>query len=615
MSTPLEAFKKRKRSPKIYGLHTFGHPGCPIAPAGPFRDTSGCSSGSAPSPRGTTWTACQFGARFWFTRTGGFWSLYTPLKRASSTRSRRFAITAVALVSWSHHFVSIRKYHMIIPADDEWNKPLDEGVFDLQTHLLHGLIHCNGFGHLICINGIEGGSKYLCGREVMDLWDRICSNLHARQITVEDDSKKHSMDLRLLHGVAYGHPCLFRDFKHIISYYRDLSETKLITLRDLLRFMLALKSRVPFQRKSASVASTSISASCSKPVTKSFAKEKPVRCRKFSNVAVSLNSRWPVRRLEHVADVVVDALKEKQVANNGFNCGMTRQEARDAARLQIGDTGLIDYVLKSMNNVVVGGLVIRRNVNRSTGILEFSIEESRSDSHVNDTEQELEAVHKPVLPPAFSPGIDVYKDVDFLYRNVLTGYPVSQRIVLAAQTVLDTKHFVKEWPFKDEEDELLRFICHVVSNFRDSESDFSRREFSHGEIIVLPLHSTFGDLKSEVENAMRDTYCVTESSEIRVKGFGLGSGSELKYESGVDNWTVRCRCGARDDDGERMVACDICEVWQHTRCCGIEDSDAVPPLFLCADAAPLWCRLWQIQALCLRSLGWSLVLVCGNCRE
>ncbi|KAI8536547.1 hypothetical protein RHMOL_Rhmol10G0265800 [Rhododendron molle] len=38
MSTPLEAFKKRKRSPKIYGLHTFGHPGCPIAPAGPFRD-------------------------------------------------------------------------------------------------------------------------------------------------------------------------------------------------------------------------------------------------------------------------------------------------------------------------------------------------------------------------------------------------------------------------------------------------------------------------------------------------------------------------------------------------------------------------------------------------
>ncbi|KAH7844871.1 hypothetical protein Vadar_032552 [Vaccinium darrowii] len=56
------------------------------------------------------------------------------------------------------------------------------------------------------------------------------------------------------------------------------------------------------------------------------------------------------------------------------------------------------------------------------------------------------------------------------------------------------------------------------------------------------------------------------------------------YESGVDNWTVRCRCGARDDDSEkmRMVACDISEIWQHTRCCGIEDSDVFPPLFLCA---------------------------------
>ncbi|KAI8522397.1 hypothetical protein RHMOL_RhmolMtG0004300 (mitochondrion) [Rhododendron molle] len=55
--------------------------------------------------------------------------------------------------------------------------------------------------------------------------------------------------------------------------------------------MLTLKSRVPFQRKSASVASNTCSSSCSKPVTKSFAKEKPVRCRKFSNVAASLNSR------------------------------------------------------------------------------------------------------------------------------------------------------------------------------------------------------------------------------------------------------------------------------------------------------------------------------------
>ncbi|KAK2450219.1 RING/FYVE/PHD zinc finger superfamily protein [Trifolium repens] len=40
---------------------------------------------------------------------------------------------------------------------------------------------------------------------IMELWDKICTNLRARQIVVEDASRKRSMDLRLLHGVAYGH--------------------------------------------------------------------------------------------------------------------------------------------------------------------------------------------------------------------------------------------------------------------------------------------------------------------------------------------------------------------------------------------------------------------------
>lgn len=83
---------------------------------------------------------------------------------------------------WSHHFVSKRKYHLIIPANDEWNDRIEEGVFDLQMHLLHSLIHCNGFGHLICINGIAGGSKFIYGREIMDLWDRICTTLCVRKI-------------------------------------------------------------------------------------------------------------------------------------------------------------------------------------------------------------------------------------------------------------------------------------------------------------------------------------------------------------------------------------------------------------------------------------------------
>lgn len=36
-------------------------------------------------------------------------------------------------------------------------------VFDSQSHLLHGLLHVNGFGHLLRINGREGGSQALTG--------------------------------------------------------------------------------------------------------------------------------------------------------------------------------------------------------------------------------------------------------------------------------------------------------------------------------------------------------------------------------------------------------------------------------------------------------------------
>lgn len=96
------------------------------------------------------------------------------------------------------------------------------------------------------------------------------------------------MDLRLLHGVAYGHSWFGRwgygfcrgsfgvteqnydeaietlgslvlddivrdlsktkyqkDFKQMIRFYRDMSETHIITLRELLRFMLTVKSRRP----------------------------------------------------------------------------------------------------------------------------------------------------------------------------------------------------------------------------------------------------------------------------------------------------------------------------------------------------------------------------------
>jgi hypothetical protein len=42
-------------------------------------------------------------------------------------------------------------------------------------------------------------------------------------------------------------------------------------------------------------------------------------------------------------------------------------------------------------------------------------------------------------------------------------------------------------------------------------------------------------------------------------------------------------CGTTDDDGERMIACDACEVWMHTRCVGIVDSAGTPRRWTCLE--------------------------------
>ncbi|KAI3451327.1 hypothetical protein Pfo_007992 [Paulownia fortunei] len=657
----LESHTKRNRTtPKFYGFHTFAEPGFPVSLTGAFRDNIRQFLQQCAEPEDYDLEGMPIWCTFLvYENRGTVLPLYTVEENVK--HSDRPFCDYCRCAGWSHHFVSKRKYHLIIPVNDEWNNPLDEGAFDLQTHLLHGLIHCNGFGHLICINGIEGGSKYICGREIMDLWDRICTTLHARQITVEDLSRKHMMDLRLLYGVAYGHSWFGRwgyrfchgsfgvkehnyeramdilssleldqviddlsltngctHIKQIIHHYRDMSDTNLVTVRDLFRFVLTLKSTAPTARYSAPSATipswsghklafaTPVKRCSLKfstrlaPRNSPFGKEKPAKCRKFSNLAANLDSRWPVRRLEHVAEVIVEALKEKRAANNVGSCGMTRQEARDAARLHIGDTGLIDHVLKVMNNVIVGNYVVWRAVNRSTKVLEYTIQDFKGGKEVY-----LSKVPETIQALTIGPGRSVCNDVAYLYRNVLLGYPESDSVKFSVEMILHSKHFVKEWPFSDEDDDSLRFICRLTMSSIDFNADVSC-DFPPREYIVVPLYATLGDLKVAVQQAMRDTYCVMEKllvteilemervqdeevlfgiiesgRELWVRGCGLDLENELRYEGGTENWTVRCKCGARDDDGERMVSCDICETWQHTRCSGIEDTEAVPRLFVC----------------------------------
>jgi hypothetical protein len=52
---------------------------------------------------------------------------------------------------------------------------------------------------------------------------------------------------------------------------------------------------------------------------------------------------------------------------------------------------------------------------------------------------------------------------------------------------------------------------------------------------------------------------------------------------GEEDWIVHCDCGTADDDGERMVACERCNQWRHTRCLGVPDEAPPPDPFVCPN--------------------------------
>eukprot|EP00897_Mesotaenium_endlicherianum_P008526 jgi/Mesen1/7701/ME000405S06987 len=142
------------------------------------------------------------------------------------------------IVGWGHHPVTAQRYHFVVPANEEelvrahtsrredkvcqlcsallpassekctmcGGDAMESTFLKATTHLLHGVLHTNGFGHLLRINGREQGSRSLTGTDLMNLWDHICTMLRARKVSVVDVSKKRGLDLRLLHTAAHGIP-------------------------------------------------------------------------------------------------------------------------------------------------------------------------------------------------------------------------------------------------------------------------------------------------------------------------------------------------------------------------------------------------------------------------
>lgn len=140
---------------KYFGFHSFGDHGYPAMPSGSFSENirfflHECAEIEDYEVEGMSiW--CMF---LVLENRGIVIPLYTIEEDVQQSISP--VCYHCRCVGWSHLFLSSRNYYLIIPVDEEGNYPLTERVLHLHTHLLHGLIHCNGYGHLPCINGIEG---------------------------------------------------------------------------------------------------------------------------------------------------------------------------------------------------------------------------------------------------------------------------------------------------------------------------------------------------------------------------------------------------------------------------------------------------------------------------
>lgn len=91
-----------------------------------------------------------------------------------------------------------------------------------------------------------------------------------------------------------------KEIRQIIRFYRKMSETQLITIRDMLKFMLTIKSSSPAQKKMIVPPNPPLLSNSSKPLTcrtilqnklSTLSKEKPMKYKKFSTAVSHMDSR------------------------------------------------------------------------------------------------------------------------------------------------------------------------------------------------------------------------------------------------------------------------------------------------------------------------------------
>ncbi|KAL6505900.1 hypothetical protein OROHE_023279 [Orobanche hederae] len=614
----LSGCRKRKRGERVFKFKVFGERGYPTEFSGSFQDNIK--------------TLLEFGqVESGVCGAMSSWSFQLEVRRHPLMHLFLFVVEEPVELSldlrckhcqyigWGHHhMICNKKYHFVLPAKTGSSRQYcKSNVIELQRegHSLHGVFHSNGFGHLLCINGSETGSD-LAGYQIMDFWDRLCFGLGARKVSLKDVGKKKGMDLRLLHAIAYGKPWFGHwdyvfgrgsfgvnqemyqsairviqniplliahrlgseaisqnEIQIILRRYQILSGHSLTTLGDLFHFMLELKFRIPNENNG----------------TGSH----------YPRIMLDASCRWSHKRVEMAIHVVVEALKRAE-----FHW-VSRQHVRDVARAYIGDTGLLDFVLKSLGNHMVGKYFVRRCLNPVTKVLEYCLEDvSRAFPMQEDNYPLVDVKSTPRQRISWG---QLMRDILYMYKSIPShdhqNVMVDNNICVASRIILDSKFLVKEY-CRDLEtyDETNKWKIHCAVNVLTNDhvkNAVQEEATTPYHCVVLRSNTTFDELRSEVEKTLGGMYFglrefVAESIRNMKQGSDLvfktiRPGSRIVFEckqEGINdeglNIVVDCLCGAKDDDGERLVSCDICQVWQHTRCLQIPENDETPNIFFCS---------------------------------
>ncbi|KAG8054541.1 hypothetical protein GUJ93_ZPchr0001g29348 [Zizania palustris] len=566
-------------------------------------------------------------------------------------RSRSVYCDQCRVVGWSGHPVCGKRYHFIIENDNNQmcgrrhscclrcGTPTVAGEsrcllcnFDMEgeeqeecgylhlddnTHLLHAVVHANGYGHLLRVNGREGGSKCLTGRDIMSFWDRLCKELHVRKVTVMDISKKHGMEYRLLHAITNGHPwygewgykfgagsfALTSDtyqeavdmlsgiqlalyFSHrqpnrtplqnTTALYWALSDRQLVTVRDLFRFVMNLLHQARKKNE----------------ITKSTTDE-------LKEVTSNVICIWTKEDTDRAEAAMLKVLRAVQTGQ-----WVSWRALRGAASKAVDSQELLDYSLRGLGGKLMDdGHFIAVRCNADTSAIEYRLEDYYNQS--------------PDKATVFGPSVDhLLHDLKFLYNALLNPVTMlsSQPEVIGASShnavakILDCKQFIKHYDEHAPRAPLNPFLLSVRCSIEllDHPKDYTAPPV---ELVLLPASATLAELKIQAARAFQETYLMFQSFQaeqlpdfpnfsdttpvkhvigssqlVRIRGRCTGDNRRIvqfRMERGLENWTVDCTCGAKDDDGERMLACDVCGVWQHTRCSGISDFEDVPENFTC----------------------------------